>query len=145
LAAAGMGGIYPGVLELLATSGRDGRTAALGAEASRDYLLSVSDQQGLDGPFAMAFCTGEFGAGGAYEMIEEIMTQAEVSPNETVVLGTRADYFRAARNLGVLSIGCGWGLHGSQSLTEADAQASMPEQVVPAIGMLDARICGEER
>lgn len=138
LVAAGIGRIYSGLPELLRLCGQNGASAAIGAEAGRDYLLDVSDRHGLDSLFELAYCTEEFGVGSADEMVEEIMLRAEVNPSETLALGTRADYFRAAHNIDVLTIGCGWGVHGRESLTEADLQASTIAQVYPAIEKADA-------
>jgi len=48
LATAGAGCIYPGLQEFLVRGCQSGASAAVGAEASRDYLLAVSDRHGLD-------------------------------------------------------------------------------------------------
>lgn len=137
LVAAGVGRIYSGLPELLRLCGQNGAAAAIGAEASRDYLLDVSDRHGLDSLFELAYCTGEFGVGSRDEMIEEIMHRAEVNPSETLALGTRPDFFRAAHNIDVLTVGCGWGLHRHEALVEADVQALTLVQVYPAIEKAD--------
>jgi len=133
LAEAGAGRTYPGWHEILESCHRSGIAAAIGAEASRDYLLAVSDRHSLDGYFKMAYCTEEFGAGSASEMIDEIMEKAEVNPSETLVLGTRPAFFRAARDLGALTVGCGWGLERQEALKESDLQALTLAQVYSAI------------
>jgi len=138
LVAAGIGRIYSGLPELLQLCGQNGASAAIGAEASRDYLLNVSDRHGLDSLFELAYCTEEFGAGSADEMVEEIMRRAEVNPSETLALGTRLDYFQAAHNIDVLTIGCGWGVHGHEPLRAADLQAFTMAQVYSAIERADA-------
>src|SRR5881397_1821302 len=48
---AGVGEIYPGIFELLEKCRESGLELALGAEASRDYLLEVSDRHRLDRVF----------------------------------------------------------------------------------------------
>ncbi|MBZ5498269.1 MAG: hypothetical protein LAP85_17855 [Acidobacteriia bacterium] len=138
LVTAGAGRICPGLPELSSFWRRSGASAALGAEARRDYLLAVSDRHDLDGFFEMAFCTEEFCIGRSEEMIKEIMRRAEVNPSETLALGTRPDFFRAAHNLDVLTIGCGWGLQRHEGLGEADLQALTLPQVFPAIEKADA-------
>jgi phosphoglycolate phosphatase-like HAD superfamily hydrolase len=137
LAGNGLGRIYPGIIELLSFCRRNGASAAIGAEAGRDYLLAVSDSLNLDSLFEMAFCSEEFGSGGTDEMIEEIMNRAEVNPSETLALGTRPDFFRAARNLNVLTIGCGWGLQRHEGLSAADLQSLTIDQIYPAIEKAD--------
>ena len=112
--------------------------AALGAEASRDYLLAVSDRHNMESLFDLAFCTEEFGAGCADEMIEEVMHRAEVNPSETLVLGTRPDFFQAARNHDVITIGCGWGLHRHEALAEADLQSLTLANILPSLEKADA-------
>jgi len=120
---AGVGEIYPGIYELLEKCRESGLALALGAEASRDYLLEVSDRHRLDRMFRIALCTEEFGVGSTDEMLEEIMHHHEVNPSETVVLGTRPAFFQSAHNLDLVTVGCGWGLHRHDRLIEADFKA----------------------
>ena len=79
LVEAGIGKVFPGVEEFIMNCRESNVTVALGADASRDYLLSVADRHQLDALFQIALCTEEFGVGSAGEMIEEIMRYAEVS------------------------------------------------------------------
>jgi phosphoglycolate phosphatase-like HAD superfamily hydrolase len=130
---AGVGRVYPGVHDFLMDCRKGDIRLALGAEASRDYLLAVTDQHSLDNLFDIALCTEEFGVGSADEMFEEIMNHTEVYPSETLVLGTRPAFFQAAHNLDLLTVGCGWGLHQQYRLAEADLQA-------PALSHLHAVI-----
>lgn len=138
LVTAGLGRIYPGLPELLLSFRRNGLSAAIGAEASRDYLLAVSDRHSLENVFELAYCSEEFGAGGTDEMIDEIMSRAEVNRSETLALGTRPEFFRSAHNLEVLTIGCGWGLRRHEALDEADFQVLTVDQAYPAIEKADA-------
>lgn len=137
LVAEGVGRLFPGLVEFLSYCRAQGLLPAMGAESSRDYLMAVSDRYGLDDSFEMVYCTEEYGMGGADEMIDEIMSRAEFNPSETLALGTRPDFFRAVRSLGVLSIGCGWGLHQLESLAGADLQASVLTNLLPAIEKAD--------
>jgi phosphoglycolate phosphatase-like HAD superfamily hydrolase len=138
LATAGAGKIYPGVPELLVRCRKNGASLALGAEASRDYLLAVSDRHGLDDHFEWAFCTEEFGMGSAAEMFAEIMGRAEVNPSETLMLGTRPGFFEAARAVDVLSIGCGWGIHKHEPLGAADLRSLSLSTIYHTIEKADA-------
>ncbi len=140
LAGAGIGRLYPGIEEFLGTCRKRGALAAIGAEAGREYLLAVSDRHGLDNLFDLASCSEEFGMGSADEMIEEIMRRSEVNPSETLALGTRPGFFRAARNNDVVTIGCGWGLRGAEALAEADLQALSLETALMTIEEADARV-----
>ena len=137
LVAEGVGRLFPGMVEFLSGYRAQGLLPAIGAEASRDYLMAVSDRYGLDNLFEMVYCTEEYGMGGADEMIDEIMSRAEVNPSETLALGTRPDFFRAVRSLDVLSIGCGWGLHQLEALAGADLQAHALTDLLPAIEKAD--------
>jgi len=119
----GHGRIFPGIMESLTHYIKTEVALALGAEANRDYLISVMDRFQLDGVFQSALCTEEFGMGAADEMLLEIMRQAEVNPSETLMLGTRAHTFQAARAADIQTIGCGWGLRQTAGLGEADFQA----------------------
>lgn len=137
LVQAGSGSAYPGIAEFAAACRESGIALALGAEASRDYLLSVSDRSPFDSLFEITLCTEEFGVGRAEEMVGEIMHHAEVNPSETIVLGTRPQYFQAAHNLDVLTIGCGWGLRRHTGLAEADLQSITMQQLIPALQKAD--------
>jgi phosphoglycolate phosphatase-like HAD superfamily hydrolase len=130
---AGAGSPYPGLADFIARCRTEGVTPALGADASRDYLLAVSDRHRLEGLFQVLLCTEEFGVGSTDEMLEELMHVAEVNPSETLVIGTRPAFFQAAQNLDVLSIGCGWGIRRQEGLQEADLQAFSLAQLPPAI------------
>ncbi len=134
---AGTGKIYSGILELLAGYRREDVRLAVGADSSRDYLLAVSDRHGLHGVFDLMLCTEEYGVGGAQEMLEDVMHQAEVNPSETLVLGTRPSMFEAAHSLDLLTVGCGWGLHRHDGLEEADLQAHSLGQLPAAIREAD--------
>jgi phosphoglycolate phosphatase-like HAD superfamily hydrolase len=137
LIAARIGQIYPGILEFLSGCRHRQVALALGAEASREYLLSVSDRHELDSFFEAALCTEEYGVGSSEEMLEDLMRQAEVFPSETLVLGTRPAFFDAAHNLDVLTVGCGWGIHKFDGLREADLQALTIGRLLPAIREAD--------
>jgi phosphoglycolate phosphatase-like HAD superfamily hydrolase len=134
---AGAGKVFAGIHEFIAKCRGMDISAVLGAEASRDYLVSVAERHQLEALFDLSLCTEEFGAGGADEMIEEIMHHAEVNPSETVVLGTRPQFFQAAHNLDVLTIGCGWGIRQHQSLAEADLVSLTLSQLYSVIQKAD--------
>lgn len=138
LASAGKGRIYPGVKDLLSRCRQSGVAAAIGAEATRDYLLAVSDGHDLDNFFEMVYCTEEFGTGSTGEMIDEIMNRAEVNRSETLALGTRSEFFESAQNLDILTIGCGWGMRTHDALNAAHLQALTVDQVYPAIAKADS-------
>jgi len=134
---AGVGQLYPGLADFAARCKQGGIALALGAEASRDYLLAVSDQRQLEDLFEISFCTQEFGVGSVDEMLMEIMCYAEVNPSETLVFGTRPAFFQAAHNLDVLTIGCGWGIRQHRELEDADFRALTLAQLYPAIQKAD--------
>ena len=135
---AGRGRLIPGIQDFIAQCRSMNLATALGADADRNYLVGVADRYELDRLFQFMLCTEEFGQGGADEMLEEIMRQAEVNPSETLVLATRPDYFQAARSLDVLTIGCGWGIHQHDALTQADMQSLILSQLFPVIEKADA-------
>jgi phosphoglycolate phosphatase-like HAD superfamily hydrolase len=137
LADAGAGKLFSGVPELISYCHRSGAATVLGAEASREYLLAVSDRHGLDQLFDLAFCTEEFGSGREDEMLDEIMSRAQVHWSETLVLGTRPGSFRSARDLDLRTLGCGWGLQRREALEEADLQSRTLPDAYEAIRQAD--------
>jgi phosphoglycolate phosphatase-like HAD superfamily hydrolase len=118
----GRGRMFPGIEEFIVSCRQGDLEIALGAEASREYLISVTERHNLDRHFEIMFCTEEFGIGSTEEMLGDIMYQAEVNPSEVVLLGTRPQFFQAAHNLDILTIGCGWGIRRHDGLAEADLQ-----------------------
>jgi phosphoglycolate phosphatase-like HAD superfamily hydrolase len=134
---AGKGRIFPGMQKFIADCRKSDVAVALGADASRDYLVSVTDRHQIDSLFQIALCTEEFGVGSAHEMLLEIMHHAEVNFSETLVLGTRPKFFHAAHSLDLLTVGCGWGIHQHGALAEADLQSLTFSQLLPAIQKAD--------
>ena len=134
----GAGRIHPGIEEFVVRCRQSNLAVSLGADARRDYMLAVIDRHELDRVFQFALCTEEFGAGSAVEMLEEIMRQAEVNPSETLALGTRPNFFRAAKSLDVRTIGCGWGIRNREVLASADFQSLTVEELLPVIQKFDA-------
>ncbi len=134
----GGGHVFPGIREFIAVARKERLTIALGAESSREYLMSVCDRHNLDELFDMAFCAEEYGSGSTDEMLEEIMNHAEVHPSETLLLGTRPFCFETGRNLDVQSVGCGWGILRHEGLESADYQAFAIDQLYPLIKQADA-------
>jgi phosphoglycolate phosphatase-like HAD superfamily hydrolase len=132
-----VGRIYPGLEEFFANCRMEKMGTALGAESSRDYLIAINDQHQLDNLFQITLCTEEFGIGGADEMFGEIMHQAEANPSETLALGTRPDFFRAAHNQDLLTIGCGWGMRQQDGLVEADFIAPTLNDLLTTIKKAD--------
>ncbi len=137
LVQAGAGLVFPALEPVLAACRREEVRLALGADAVRDYLLEVRDGHGLDETFDISLCVEEFGMGGVDEMLEEAVRLAEVNRSEAVVLATRPDYFRAARELDLATIGCGWGIHCHEFLAQADYQALTPSEIIPAVLRVD--------
>jgi len=134
----GAGRVHSGIEEFVVQCRQSNLAVSLGADARRDYMLAVIDRHELDRVFQFALCTEEFGAGDAAEMLEEIMRQAEVNPSETLALGTRPNFFRAAKSLDVRTIGCGWGIRNREVLTTADFLSPTLEELFPAIQKADA-------
>jgi phosphoglycolate phosphatase-like HAD superfamily hydrolase len=134
----GIGRIHRGIEAFLVHCRQLNAAVALGADASRDYLIRVTERHQLDNLFQIALCTEEFGVGSTGEMLDEIMRQAEVNPSETLVLGTRPHCFQAAHGLDVLTIGCGWGIRQQEALAEADLQSLTLAQLYPALQKADS-------
>jgi phosphoglycolate phosphatase-like HAD superfamily hydrolase len=133
----GMGHVFPGLAEVLQNWRDQGASLAIGADVNREYLMAVSDRHQLDKLFANALCTEEFGFGRVDEMLEEAMRLAEVNRSETLVLGTRPEYFEAAHGLDLVAIGCGWGIHRHELLAEADYRACTTADALTVIRRAD--------
>ncbi len=134
---AGVGRLYPGITDFASRCRQEGAVLALGADASRDYMLAVTDRHRLEDMFEVSLCTEEFGAGSSDEMLEEIMHHAEVNPSETLALGTRPSFFHSAHNLDILTAGCGWGIRRHDGLHEADLQTLTLPRLFPTIQQAD--------
>jgi len=141
LLGSGMGRVFPGIESFIASCREAGVSAALGADASRDYLMAVSDRHQLDALFQISLSTEEFGLGGAAEMLDDIMHRVEVNPSETLVLGTRPAFFQAAQDLDAQSIACGWGIQRHETLSEAQFTAATLPQLESAVEEADSQAC----
>ena len=137
LVESGKGGLYPGIEEFIMNWRGAGVAVAIGAEATRDYMISVIDRHQMDGLFQVTLCTEEFGTGDADEMMVEIMRQVEVNPSETLFLGTCPHTFQAAHGLDILTIGCGWGIQRPAGLSDADLQSLTIPDLSAAIEKAD--------
>ncbi len=135
LVAAGVGSVFPGLRSFIQEYREKGIAVALGAEATRDYLVAVSERHQLEEMFQISLCTEEYGSGGSEEMLEEIIHFTEVNPSEALVLGARPRLFEAAHNLEMLAIECGWGVR--QPSGDADIQAPIIAQLNSAIVKAD--------
>jgi len=133
----GLGAIFQGLGDFVSECRSQNISLALGAEATRDYLVSVSDRHQLEGLFQISLCTEEFGSGSSEEMLEEVLHFAEANRSEAVVLGSRPRLFEAAHNLDMLTIGCGWGIRQHDALRDSDLQALTLPQLYPAIQKAD--------
>lgn len=133
----GAGKTYAGIEALLDFCRREGVSAALGAEATRDYLMTVCDRQEFDRIFETILCTEEFGSGGAGEMLADILARQEVNPSEAVVLGTRPAFFDACHSLDLMTIGCAWGIQEQSILDASDFPAQAVEHVVTVLHRID--------
>jgi phosphoglycolate phosphatase-like HAD superfamily hydrolase len=138
LLSAGAGRIYAGLEDLLSALRSGGITTALGADATRDYLLAVSDRHDLDRHFDLALCTEEFGQGGSGEMLGDILNHVEVNPSEALVLGTRPSLFEVSHGLDLLTIGCGWGVQEPAVMEAADFQAPAVADLLAIIRRADS-------
>lgn len=134
---AGIGRSYPGVPEVLHMCHQEGISAALGAEAAREYLMTVSDRHELDRYFDISLCTAEYGGGGTEEMLSDILNRAEINPSEALVLGTRPAFFEASHGLDLLTLGCAWGLQHKDALKASDFQSGCVEEILPVIRRAD--------
>jgi len=133
LVEAGAGSVFQGLKNFVGECRNREIAVALGAEATRDYLVTVSDQHQLEGLFEISLCTEEFGAGSSEEMLEEVLHYAAANRSEALVLGARPRLFEAAHNLDMLAIGCGWGIRQHQVLSNADLQALTLSQLNPVL------------
>lgn len=133
----GMGRTFPGMIDTIVACRKAGIHSGLGAEASRDYLMAVSDRLELDRFFDFSLCTGEYGLGSAREMLADMLDQAEVNPSEVLVFGTRPSMFEASHSLDLLTLGCGWGLQQKDALETADFLAGNVTQIIPVIRRAD--------
>ena len=134
---AGVGRIYGGISEVLLACRSQGIASALGAEASREYLMAVSDHHDLDRYFEISLCTEEYGRGGAGEMLSDALDRAEVNPSETLVFGARPALFDAGRALDLFTVGCGWGLQQKDALDTADFQSPTVDRILQVIRRID--------
>ncbi|MBN2751744.1 MAG: HAD-IA family hydrolase [Rhodospirillaceae bacterium] len=116
----------------------DGARVCLSGLEADGYLLGIAtgkSRRGLDALLRghdgmarfVAIGTADDGPGKPHPfMLEKVMTEAGVMPEDTAMIGDAVYDMQMARAVGTLAVGVAWGNHTAEALYAAGAQTVVP-------------------
>lgn len=116
----GEGELYEGAVAALQILKDSGYQLALASCLRRDYLLAIMDHFDLDRYIDFAVSIDDVGRGEETEILSEIIDNQGALPSETAYVADRETNFRAARQIGIIAVGCAWGFGEASELRQAD-------------------------
>jgi len=121
-----LGELYPGIREMLIGAGESGWTLSICSNAGLDYIELVTGSLNIRGMFSEL--RGRDG-GASKSARVSALHRAAGSPDSAVMVGDRYHDIEAARESGILSIGCAYGYGTSEEMDRADYQALTPSEI----------------
>jgi phosphoglycolate phosphatase len=110
--------LFPGVIELLRTLGDRGHVLAVATGKSRRGLDEALDSLELEGLFRGSRTADETAGKPDPLMLTQLMSQFDVSPERTLMIGDTTHDLLMARAAGCASVGVSYGAHGGSELAE---------------------------
>lgn len=127
------GALYPGVRELLREAADSGWTLAVLSNAGLDYIELVTSTLGIRGCFA--HLRGRDGADGSKTArLRDLIALSGCTL--AVMAGDRYHDIEAAREAGIVSIGCGYGYGAPAELSRADHVVRTAWEILPWLEIL---------
>lgn len=128
---------FAGVSRLLEDLAGDGWWLAVATGKGRQGLDRALDETGLAAHFLTSRCADETRSKPHPAMLEEILDELGVFPDEAVMVGDTEFDLEMAANARVDALGVGWGAHPRDRLQRAG-----PLAIAPSIGEL-SRLLGD--
>ncbi len=121
-----LGELYPGTLCMLKEAGNSGWTLSICSNAGLDYIELVTEALNIRGLFAEL--SGRDGGASKSARVSALHLAAG-SPDAAVMVGDRYHDIDAARESGILSIGCAYGYGSPEETDRADYLALTPSDI----------------
>ncbi|MCC6202133.1 MAG: HAD-IA family hydrolase [Gammaproteobacteria bacterium] len=129
--------LFDGAVETLRTISERGSMLAVATGKSRAGLNRALAEQGLESYFSFTKCADECRSKPDPQMLHEIMGEAGVAPEQTVMVGDTTHDLLMARNAGVRAAGVTYGAHARGALS-----ALAPEFLLDRIDELPDLLAG---
>ncbi|CAM4148924.1 HAD-IA family hydrolase [Kerstersia similis] len=131
--------LFDGVPELLADLGGQGARLAVATGKSRVGLDRVIRGFGLEGVFEATRCADETHSKPHPAMLNELMEELMVAPEEVLMIGDTSHDMRMAANAGVHGLGVSYGAHplpellAGEPLHVVDSVSAMRDWIQPRL------------
>jgi phosphoglycolate phosphatase-like HAD superfamily hydrolase len=114
----GKGALYPNVVEAFKVLKENGFTIYIASNGLVKYLNAIIEHYGLDEWINEAFSIEQIDSLDKSELVKIILKNYNIS--KAVVIGDRLSDFRAAKDNGLVSIGCNFDFARQEELIHAD-------------------------
>ena len=128
--------MFGGALDLVSGLYRSGYLLAVATGKSRRGLNKAFAESGLGAFFHASRCADETFSKPHPQMLEEILTDLDISPAAALVIGDTEYDLQMAGNAGVRSVAVGYGAHEPERLA-GHGPLTILEDLVDLIGWLD--------
>lgn len=133
--------LYPGVLDLLDRLEHDGWLLAVATGKSDRGLRHCLDAHGIHARFVSLQTSDRHPSKPHPSMVELAMTEADATPERTMMIGDTTFDILMGRAAGALPIGVAWGYHEADDLFAAGA-AAVAERPIEIAELARERIDG---
>jgi len=117
--------LFADTVEVLETLGGAGYTMAVATGKSRKGLDRELGQYGLGGYFAASRCADETASKPHPHMLNELMSQFDCRPCDTLMIGDTVYDLEMAANAGAVSLGVSYGVHDRARLLQCGPLACL--------------------
>ncbi|MCK4743791.1 MAG: HAD-IIIA family hydrolase [Sulfuriflexus sp.] len=114
----GKSSLFDGTHEMLASLKEKGPKMAVATGKARRGLTRVFDETGYHSMFHASRCADESGSKPAPHMLHEIMSELNVTPDKTLMIGDSKYDMQMANNAGVDCVAVSYGVHGCEELQQ---------------------------
>lgn len=128
----GKGALYPGVTEVLEALRAEGYRIFIESNGLVGYLEAIVAYYGLDEWVMETFSIEQVDSLDKAELVKEILERYGVTGG--AVVGDRLSDIRAAKENGLLAVGCRFDFAQEDELAEADAVIGSLPELVPLLG-----------
>jgi phosphoglycolate phosphatase len=122
--------LQPEIQEAIEELKEMGYLLAIQSPDDRDYLLAIIDYFELDRYIDISICSGDVGRQAAELQLLEILEKEELLRSEAILISNRGAELDAARQMGIVAIGCLWGGGSVEEMQSADHMVESPADLV---------------
>jgi len=117
-ASKGQSNLFEGTHDMLTSLKSSGSKMAVATGKARRGLNRVFDETGYHSMFHASRCADESGSKPHPNMLHEIMSELNISPDKTLMIGDSRYDMQMANNAGIDCLAVSYGVHGCQELEQ---------------------------